>query len=225
VVPFPLPIQTTEEGKVEEGKLEKEGVKEEGVEETSLPDPTPTTAASHPTVSLIRPRDRNGRKVEDRLSSEDVEAALREYKACVADSEAAVREVLRNLSQRVGGSLGALLNITAFSLVARSLGHHADEAVRKGWCVPSVSVSARSSVSVQSARGGGGRNLDLEGFMPYWLTRPAVVDNTLTMHSMQLLTGPNMAGKSTVLRSLAACALCANVGLMVPGTLLLSFAL
>lgn len=53
---------------------------------------------------------------------------------------------------------------------------------------------------------------------PYWLPRDgrSTVLNSFDLDAMFLLTGPNTAGKSTVLRSTCAVALLANCGLFVP---------
>lgn len=42
------------------------------------------------------------------------------------------------------------------------------------------------------------------------------VRKDLELNSMVLLTGPNMAGKSTILRQIAACSLLGACGLLVP---------
>eukprot|EP00798_Chlamydomonas_sp_ICE-L_P019907 gene19907-26610_t len=59
---------------------------------------------------------------------------------------------------------------------------------------------------------------ELKGLWPYWRSgsAPETVKNDLVIDRMLLLTGPNMAGKSTLLRSVAAVSLLANCGLMVP---------
>ncbi|KAK9800180.1 hypothetical protein WJX73_004187 [Symbiochloris irregularis] len=60
--------------------------------------------------------------------------------------------------------------------------------------------------------------LQVHEMWPYWMDpkRDSTVRNSLDTNSIILLTGPNMAGKSTVLRSTAAVALCAMCGLLVP---------
>jgi hypothetical protein len=58
----------------------------------------------------------------------------------------------------------------------------------------------------------------VDGMWPYWLDArsTSTVRNSFEMDGMFLLTGPNMAGKSTVLRSTCALCLLASCGLHVP---------
>ena len=58
----------------------------------------------------------------------------------------------------------------------------------------------------------------LEGLSAYWMPRgdAGTVYNDVDIDSMVLLTGPNMAGKSTLARAVCAVALLANCGLLVP---------
>jgi hypothetical protein len=65
---------------------------------------------------------------------------------------------------------------------------------------------------------GGGSALKLKGMWPYWLhEETGRVKNDIELQdSMAVLSGPNMGGKSTALRSITAIALLANAGLPVP---------
>ena len=63
----------------------------------------------------------------------------------------------------------------------------------------------------------------VDGMWPYWLGGTAGIDrgkikNSFSMEGMFLLTGPNMAGKSTLLRSTCAVALLGACGLAVPAS-------
>lgn len=71
--------------------------------------------------------------------------------------------------------------------------------------------------------------LDLRGVWPYWMSRPeggesadapqpgAAVANDVSMRDeVFVLSGPNMSGKSTLMRSVMAAALLGSVGLPVP---------
>ncbi|GAB5367450.1 hypothetical protein AAMO2058_001231100, partial [Amorphochlora amoebiformis] len=51
---------------------------------------------------------------------------------------------------------------------------------------------------------------------PYWLDKSIAVTNNVSIDGMILLTGPNMAGKSTLLRSVCSVALLATAGFAVP---------
>ena len=64
-------------------------------------------------------------------------------------------------------------------------------------------------------------SLSLKAAWPYWLGGPGGIDprvvrNSFDMNGMFLVTGPNMAGKSTMLRSTCACALLGACGLAIP---------
>uniref|UniRef100_A0A383W7S3 DNA mismatch repair proteins mutS family domain-containing protein n=1 Tax=Tetradesmus obliquus TaxID=3088 RepID=A0A383W7S3_TETOB len=58
----------------------------------------------------------------------------------------------------------------------------------------------------------------LKGLWPFWMvgSDSSTIKNDVALDGFMLLTGPNMAGKSTVLRAVAAAALCGCVGLAVP---------
>ncbi|KAL5990255.1 DNA mismatch repair ATPase msh1 [Asimina triloba] len=60
--------------------------------------------------------------------------------------------------------------------------------------------------------------MEIIGLSPYWFdaVQGNAILNTITMHSLFLLTGPNGGGKSSLLRSICAAALLGICGLMVP---------
>lgn len=80
----------------------------------------------------------------------------------------------------------------------------------------------------------GGSGMALECAWPYWMSRPegiiqSLVNDGASIHpcgaiandvhmndGMFILSGPNMSGKSTVMRTVMATALLGNVGLPVP---------
>lgn len=64
----------------------------------------------------------------------------------------------------------------------------------------------------------GGTALRLKGMWPYWLHEDEgrVKNDIVLEDSMAVLSGPNMGGKSTALRSITAAALLANAGLPIP---------
>ncbi|KAI8471333.1 MAG: hypothetical protein J3K34DRAFT_507122 [Monoraphidium minutum] len=86
--------------------------------------------------------------------------------------------------------------------------------------------SASDGLPAAGSGSGGSRALVLRGVWPYWMDRRGgtadgeggrgVVANDVELDGMALLTGPNMAGKSTALRTICAAALLANCGLLVP---------
>lgn len=64
----------------------------------------------------------------------------------------------------------------------------------------------------------GGTALELRGMWPYWLPADeGSIKNDIKLgDSMAVLSGPNMGGKSTALRSITAAALLGNVGFPIP---------
>ncbi|MDG2405615.1 MAG: DNA mismatch repair protein MutS, partial [Paracoccaceae bacterium] len=86
----------------------------------------------------------------------------------------------------------------------------ADLAVRENWCRPKVDKSYAFSIT-------SGRHLVVEQALRAQSGAPFIAnDSTLDDSTICLLTGPNMAGKSTFLRQNALIALLAQMGSFVP---------
>ncbi|KAK3264318.1 DNA mismatch repair ATPase msh1 [Cymbomonas tetramitiformis] len=79
-------------------------------------------------------------------------------------------------------------------------------------------VAAAAAASSGGSDSSGRGLWRVEGVWPYWMdgNAPSTVLNSVESDGMILLTGPNMAGKSTIARTLLAVALLANCGLYVP---------
>ena len=157
---------------------------------------------------LRHPKDRRGVVVDDVWSTDAVDAAMDCYRKAVAAAEAAVFQALRDLSRRLVQEqlLVGLVGVSAFSLWLRLARDHTEEcgAIR-GWTLPELVPTDQP--------------WKVEGLTPPWLKRSgpdAAVANAFDCDGMFLLTGPNMAGKSTLMRAAGACALLANCGLYVP---------
>lgn len=162
-------------------------------------------------LNLVHPRDRNGVLLSDRWSFPALEEAQEAYRQAAFEAGAAVTRELRALAGRLQPFLADLVGASVFSVAVRALGAHAAEASRRAWVQPEMhSIDARP----------GECPLELEGLWPYWMDcrDPGTVLNTFDVHGLVLLTGPNMAGKSTVIRSVCAAALLANCGLRVPAS-------
>lgn len=56
----------------------------------------------------------------------------------------------------------------------------------------------------------------VDGIWPYWIPEQAAAKNSFTWNGIWMLTAPNMAGKSTLMRSTTVVALLANAGLLAP---------
>ncbi|DBA71802.1 TPA: hypothetical protein ACH3X2_010996 [Trebouxia sp. C0005] len=159
--------------------------------------------------NLVHPHDRNGKPIADRHCTREVEEALNDYRAACDTARAAVRGQLRLLAETLQESLLQIVAASTFAIIAAALECHVNEASRRGWTLPN-----------QLAKGAvpEGQGMKVEDMWPYWLDGHATntVKNSFDMSSMYLLTGPNMAGKSTVLRSVCAVALLSACGLYAP---------
>ncbi|DBA98847.1 TPA: hypothetical protein ACH3X1_014607 [Trebouxia sp. C0004] len=159
--------------------------------------------------NLVHPHDRNGKPIADRHCTREVEEALNDYRAACDTARASVRGQLRLLAETLQESLLQIVAASTFAIIAAALECHVNEASRRGWTLPS-----------QLAKGAvpEGQGMKVEGMWPYWLDGHATntVKNSFDMSSMYLLTGPNMAGKSTILRSVCAVALLSACGLCAP---------
>ena len=101
-------------------------------------------------------------------------------------------------------------------MIAAALESHVREAARRGWALPTLAYgpdAARQAVVP-------GEALEVTDMWPYWLQArggdDSTVLNSFSLSGLYLLTGPNMAGKSTVLRATTAVALLGSCGLSVP---------
>ncbi|KAL6763681.1 muts domain V-domain-containing protein [Haematococcus lacustris] len=216
----------------------------------------------------------------DRLyGSQDLLARLAEHEEAVEAANQRAVELLAELCQQLEPDQRLLVLGAHLAVATAALNGHAEEANRRGWCLPQLLASPHTPAALplptstlapphsQSGAGangsrhytssssdsgiptaspqngqygqeglvqelgeGGGRGGDrggwedgrgggiqLRGFWPYWMDPGhGTVANDLVVDRMLLLTGPNAAGKSTVMRSVASCVLLASCGLMVP---------
>jgi hypothetical protein len=208
---------------------------------SSSPAPPPSTAALSAAVKRLSSRradlfrapiDRNGRGVRARhhFTTDALDAALVRYRRALDAAELAADARLRECAAELEREGLALVAACHFSVAALALAHHAAHAgVGRGWAVP-------EPLLLQEAGGGGGNSpppppraasllrpdapIRLRGLWPFWMEKPGpgrrTVANDVDLDGVMALTGPNMAGKSTVLRSVAAACLLANCGLLAP---------
>lgn len=180
-----------------------------------LPRGTKLSTDKTSVLGLVHPRDRNGKVETAVYSTSALEEAQDEYRrSCVAAHDA-VREQLRELAASVSPSIPELVGAASFSLIACVLEAHVRESKRRSWELPNL-------VGFNSKKDGISKSsLNLKAAWPYWLGGPGGIDprvvrNSFDMNGMFLVTGPNMAGKSTMLRSTCACALLGACGLAIP---------
>lgn len=166
----------------------------------------PVRQSQQNTFKLIHPRDRYNKEVHDRWTTEQVEVALAKYKSTIEAARLSVANLLKKLSVQLSAHNLPIVQLTTFSNLLRTLILHAREGQTKKWGLK-VEQKAQSE-----------QRLVLKNFFPYWLTAHTAVTNSLQISSMALLTGHNMAGKSTLLRSAAVTSLLASTGLLFPAT-------
>lgn len=156
---------------------------------------------------MIHPRDRFGKEVADRWTTARVESALDEYRVATQHAAKAVADTLVNLSDDLQEHISALVGAATLSTIATATLAHVSNAINKRWAPPTLLDEGDTSSP-----------LSVKGLAPFWmrLDGAETVPNTFDIDGLVLLTGPNMAGKSTVLRSVAALALLAQCGLHVP---------
>jgi len=197
---------------------------------------------------LIHPKDRNGKIETGSYSTSKLEQAQDNYRSACAKAHDAVRTELKKLAESLQPKLSQLVAATTFAVVASALDSHVREAARRGWALPELSFSKdvaqnsntaivngslmndTSSLSTipnfnnySNNNNNNNNSFKVDGMWPYWLggtagIDPGTIKNSFSMEGMFLLTGPNMAGKSTILRSTCAVALLGACGLAVPAS-------
>ncbi|ODS23083.1 hypothetical protein AB835_10795 [Candidatus Endobugula sertula] len=154
------------------------------------------------TQNLYHPVDRYGKTVKDRWTTARVEKYLGEYKLAAEQARHCVATLLSDISKQLAPHSLSIVQLATFSNVMRTFLLHTKACKPKHW---SLAVDNDST-----------SRLDLESFFPYWMSAHGAVKNSLTLNDMAVLTGHNMAGKSTTIRSAAVVSLLAAVGFMFP---------
>ncbi|CAD7705187.1 unnamed protein product [Ostreobium quekettii] len=161
-------------------------------------------------MALLHPFDRKSVVCQNRYSSERLELALSSYREACSAAEVAVRKGLISLAESLRPILSRLIGAAQFVTIMTALQGHVREACRRNWALPDISVRRVAEPGP----------MVVEEMWPYWLDGLSMrtVRNTFELSGMVMLTGPNMAGKSTVLRSVCAVALLGSCGLFIPAT-------
>ncbi len=143
-----------------------------------------------------------------------VTPALKEFEEKVLHAtertELLERERFEGLRTATATEIGRLQRVAATLAQLDVLASLADVAVREGYVRPEVSDTFALEIT-------GGRHPVVERMMP----RDQFIPNDVSLTAdarMIILTGPNMAGKSTILRQIGLIALMAQVGSFVPAT-------
>ena len=143
-----------------------------------------------------------------------VTQALKEYEERVLSAaeriEQRERELFEALRARVGGEIARLQRIARTIAELDVLSTFADVAAREGYSRPTISDEFALEITA-------GRHPVVERMMP----RDKFIPNDLRLVEdarVIILTGPNMAGKSTVLRQIGLIVLMAQIGSFVPAS-------
>ncbi|MBM3908686.1 MAG: DNA mismatch repair protein MutS [Gemmatimonadetes bacterium] len=143
-----------------------------------------------------------------------VTPALKEFEEKVLHAteraEQLERELFEALRARVAAEIGRLQRVAAALAHLDVVTALADVAAREGYARPDVSDDFALEITA-------GRHPVVERMMP----RDQFIPNDVTLTAdarMIILTGPNMAGKSTILRQIGLIALMAQMGSWVPAT-------
>ncbi len=160
-------------------------------------------------AALIAPSDRFGRPEKSnglRHSTERVEQAAEAYRSAAKAADDAVIAALQAASEKLEPWLPSLVGAAELTLYLRMCTEHTCEARRRNWCLPEL--------------GSEGSPWRMTKLTPPWMPRGGsdTVSNDFECDGMLLLTGPNMAGKSTIARAAGTAALLANCGLHVPAS-------
>ena len=143
-----------------------------------------------------------------------VTPALKEFEARVLHAteriEAVERRVFESLRARAGSEIGRLQRVAVALAHVDVLSTLAEVASREGYVRPEMEASFDLEIV-------GGRHPVVERMMP----REQFIPNDVCLSDstrMIILTGPNMAGKSTILRQIGLIVLMAQTGSFVPAT-------
>lgn len=144
----------------------------------------------------------------ERFTSEELKSLEEELFMASARKEELESEMLANLKEHFAAQKERILQTADFLAQIDYWQSLAEVGRRENWCVPMLDESCE--IHIQE-----GRHPVIEGI----IGRANFVANDFHMDARRrlcLLTGPNMAGKSTILRQVALICLLAQMGSMVP---------
>ncbi|KAL1524966.1 hypothetical protein AB1Y20_019842 [Prymnesium parvum] len=155
---------------------------------------------------LLRPaEDRHRKLLTGRKTTAKIVSATHEYLNACAEAHSAVRCQLQSLCDELQGELPTLVTTAHWTLLSKTLLDHVRCTMAKGWTLPVLRDAEDNT-----------RQLKVDGIWPYWIPEQAAAKNSFTWNGIWMLTAPNMAGKSTLMRSTTVVALLANAGLLAP---------
>jgi len=144
--------------------------------------------------------DRRGSAKRHRFTTPRLRQALLAYVLATRAAEAAVQESLSELCVKLRPFMTALRSVISMAELLVCASRHASHAAACGW-----SLAELSSTGVLNVRAAA-----------YWLGPDGVSSQVALDRRGAILTGPNMSGKSTMLRAVGAAVLLANCGFLSP---------
>jgi DNA mismatch repair ATPase MutS len=174
----------------------------------------------------IRPKDRHGKLMHNRWTTERVEKCFAEYVSACEEAQHCSRSVLHSLCETFvnDGHMSSSICSIVMNDILLTSSLHVREFTKRGWELPTLEpiykpeATATAIPPPPTEEGGANRStrVSLQSVFPYWLPFDDAVTNDVDLNGQWLVTGPNMSGKSTLLRSVTAAALLANCGLAAP---------
>ncbi|OEH74868.1 MUTS domain-containing protein [Cyclospora cayetanensis] len=182
------------------------------------------------------PKDRNRRVLTGCWSTPAVMAAVRQYTASCAAATAEVRKQIESLSASLQPLLPAIIQAAHLTSILQAAGHHAAFACSNGWNLPELRNDGgmalqvrdltpyylpRSNLSSTGSSSSSNASLATDSVDTQSALEPLHASRgassvSFDLNGLFLLTGENMAGKSTLCRSTLALTLLANAGLFCP---------
>eukprot|EP00441_Pelagodinium_beii_P044386 CAMPEP_0197632712 /NCGR_PEP_ID=MMETSP1338-20131121/9325_1 /TAXON_ID=43686 ORGANISM="Pelagodinium beii, Strain RCC1491" /NCGR_SAMPLE_ID=MMETSP1338 /ASSEMBLY_ACC=CAM_ASM_000754 /LENGTH=1225 /DNA_ID=CAMNT_0043204279 /DNA_START=145 /DNA_END=3822 /DNA_ORIENTATION=+ len=146
-------------------------------------------------------RDRKGKTKQHRYTTKRLEAAMDFYGEAVRAAQTAVQDALSQLSAELRSFVLPMRAAIGAAEILVTAHRHVSHTSAARWQLPALVEGSSFDALVA----------------PYWLERGDAVVSRVKLSSLgAIATGPNMAGKSTLMRALGASALLANCGFLCP---------
>jgi len=180
----------------------------------------------------IHPRDRNKQMMQNRFTTSVVVSLCSGYVSAAEEAEKAVEGQLKSLAEAISQDMQVIVQAAHWGVLYHSINLHTHHARRLSWTIPDLEPLPKPVAHRRHEPQHRGDTspefsqdlpsipppLKLDLMIPYWMPINQAVPNSVTLDGIYLLTAPNMAGKSTLMRSILACSLLGNCGLFVPCT-------
>jgi len=144
--------------------------------------------------------DRRGKAKKDRYTTARLRKALSAYLAAARAADVAVQESLRELCLKLEPFMTSLRSAISLAELLVCARKHSLHAASCGWSLADISDGTEFNAAVT----------------PYWLGEDGVSSPVVLDRRGAFVTGPNMSGKSTMMRAVGAATLLANCGFLSP---------